>query len=139
MLKYELLVLLIMIWMHVFDDFVLQTFWLSNGKQKDWWIKVCEESDYPFPFYKWDYKASLIIHSVSWCISVMVAPLIYFPLIHKIDMIWFLFIFAINVTIHYLVDNAKANLKIFSLVVDQIIHLIQILFTWLAFILIYAR
>ena len=138
MLKYELLVLLIMVWMHIFDDFVLQTFWLSNGKQKDWWKKICKESDIPYGFYKYDYKAALIIHSVSWSISIMIAPLIYFPLVNRIDMLLFLLLLGINITIHYLMDNAKANLYKFSLIVDQIVHLIQILYTWLTFILIYT-
>ena len=39
-------------------------------------------------------------------------------------------IFCINLIIHAIVDNAKANEKQINLIKDQLIHISQIIITW---------
>ena len=49
--------------------------------------------------------------------------------------ILFVVFFIVNWIMHYYIDDAKANLKIINLVIDQLIHVIQIIFTWLLYII----
>ena len=43
---------------------------------------------------------------------------------------------ALNIVVHSLTDNSKANYRNISLVQDQIIHLTQIAFTYAALVLV---
>ena len=40
-------------------------------------------------------------------------------------------IFVLNATAHYIIDDLKANQKKISLWTDQIVHMCQIVVTWL--------
>ena len=44
--------------------------------------------------------------------------------------IWKPVLLIVNLMIHMFVDNLKANEKKINLIQDQIIHVIQIIFTW---------
>lgn len=120
------LLLVCMLFCHVFDDYVLQGC-LANLKQKSWW-----EKNAPDIKYKHDYIAALICHAFSWSFMIILPLIIY----TKGDLGWFWFNLPINWTIHALVDNWKANLRKINLIQDQSIHLAQIILTWLTFILI---
>ena len=120
------LLLIAMMFTHILDDYVLQG-WLASAKQKSWW-----EKNAPDKLYKHDYIAALICHAFSWSVMILVPLIIY----SRGDLGWFWFSLPINWTIHALVDNWKANIKKINLITDQLIHLGQILITWLVFILI---
>ncbi len=125
-LNIAILLLVACLFMHVFDDYVLQGC-LANLKQKSWW-----EKNAPADLYRKDYIAALICHAFSWSVMITLPLIIYM----KGDLGWFWFSLPINWTIHALVDNWKANIKKINLIQDQSIHLGQIILTWGVFILI---
>ena len=122
----SILILLCMFFMHIVDDYYLQGI-LASMKQKSWWEKNAPDS-----LYKNDYKMALIEHAFSWTFMMMLPAIVYTVIIGTMLPIWFIAsIFILNVIIHALVDNAKANDKTINLIQDQSIHFIQIICTWL--------
>lgn len=113
------------------DDYYLQG-WLASAKQKSYW-----EQNAPDELYKHDYIMALFMHSFSWAFMIMVVPSAYTLItttnINNASLLITLF-FLINLCIHMVVDNAKANVKKINLVQDQLYHLAQILITWVAFV-----
>lgn len=126
---YEKLILIGMIFLHIVDDFYLQGI-LARYKQREWWV-----NNYPDKLYRNDYIISLFIHSFSWSVSIMVLPELY-KIFYIKDMnynIEIVCIFILNIIVHATVDNIKANYKVINLVQDQLIHLSQIILTWLIY------
>ena len=119
-------VFILMLLMHILDDFVLQPICLSKLKQKDWWIKQCKENNLDFDKYKTDYITALVMHSLSWSIMIHLPIMFIYGIENSV---LFLSIF-INMLIHLIVDNYKANLKKINLDTDQTIHLFQIIITF---------
>lgn len=123
------LVLLPMIFMHIVDDYYLQG-WLASAKQKSWW-----EKNAPDKLYKNDYIMALFMHSFSWTYLIMI-PIIIYSLASGIGLKeWLINPYLANIGIHAIVDDAKANKKQINLIQDQITHLIQIIVTWIAFMI----
>ena len=120
-----------MIFLHIVDDYYLQG-WLASAKQKSYW-----EQNAPDELYKHDYIMALFMHSFSWAFMIMVVPSVYTLInttnTNNASLVIALF-FLINLCIHMVVDNSKANLKKINLVQDQLNHLAQILITWVAFV-----
>lgn len=131
-------IFILMLLCHVIDDFVLQPICLSKLKQKDWWFDNVYKDDngnYDYKLndkYKNDYKIALLIHSISWSAMILL-PVIFFA---EISGAWIWWIFSINVIIHYIVDDLKSNEKKINLVQDQLIHLTQIILTFLIIVII---
>jgi hypothetical protein len=110
-----------MIFCHIVDDYYLQGI-LASMKQKAWWEKQERYCDK----YKHDYIVALFMHSFSWAFMIML-PLLW---AFSFKFHWLVsIIFGVNVLIHALVDNLKANKKKINLIQDQAIHLIQIIAT----------
>ena len=122
------LILVSMIFCHIIDDYVLQAPCLCNLKQKSWWQKNAPNLN-----YRYDYLVGLLMHSISWSFMIML-PIIIFL---KGELNWLWFLFPFNTIIHMRVDDLKANKGRLNLVEDQAIHLIQIGFTWLLYMLNY--
>ena len=120
-----ILVLVLMILGHLIADYVLQG-WLGNAKQKSWWEKVA-----PSPLYKYDYVIALICHCAMWTI-ITLAPILYFS---YENLNWFWLMIPANILFHYVVDDLKANKQKINLITDQALHLIQIILTWLLWVL----
>ena len=110
-----------MILAHIVDDFYLQGN-LAKMKQKVWWEKLFEYKS----LYKNDYKMALLIHSMSWSIMILMPVM----LLYNPQGIILFAIFVINTLIHYWIDNEKANKLRINLMVDQTMHLLQIIITW---------
>ena len=125
----KVFILISMIFCHIVDDYYSQGI-LASMKQKDWW-----KNNSPDKLYKYDYLMALFMHSFSWAFMIMIVPTIYslFVLMHNRH-IHILILFVINVMIHAIVDDLKANRKKINLIQDQTIHLLQIIFTWLIII-----
>ena len=124
-----LILIPIMIFCHVVDDYYLQG-WLASAKQKKWW-----EENAPDNLYKNDYKVALLVHSFSWAFSINLPVLVYalfFQLLPTIILPYFILLVA-NMIIHYIVDNLKANKLKINLIADQSIHFIQILISWVVY------
>ena len=48
------------------------------------------------------------------------------------DYFKYFLVMGLNIVIHSIIDNTKANLKRMSLTQDQLCHIVQIFCTWLA-------
>ena len=121
-----LFVLLLMMFCHIVDDYYLQGK-LALFKQKSWW-----EEKAPDQLYKYDYIVALIMHSFSWAFMIMLPVLIAFSLNPPL---WFWFDLLFNVCLHAMIDNLKCNELKINLIQDQLIHLAQILTTWIMYVL----
>lgn len=122
-------IFLLMIFCHIIADFNLQG-WLASAKQKKFWVENA-----PDKLYKNDYICALLVHSFSWTFMVML-PIAYAKgFVINFDFVYFV---IWNIMFHALVDDGKANQKKFSLVEDQVLHLVQIIVTFL-FLIIYQK
>ena len=117
----EVLLLTSMGFCHIVDDYYLQG-WLASAKQKQWW-----ENNAPDQLYGKDYLMALFMHSFSWSFMITL-PLTVYSMITGGT--WHLCLFICNILIHFITDNAKANLKKINLIQDQLIHMMQIFVTW---------
>ena len=123
----KIFILLVMIFLHIIDDYKLQIgSTLNYLKQKEWWKGQKGYKD----LYKYDYIPALITHSFSWSFMIMlpIALSLHF------DIGWWTIAYIVNMIVHAFVDNLKANELKINLVIDQSIHLVQIIVTWLIFI-----
>ena len=114
-------VFLIMILLHIIDDFVLQPICLSKLKQKSFWETYVKDDEK----YKFDYKVALVIHALSWAI------MIHLPLmVIGVGEYSILLSVILNTIMHAWIDDEKANKLNITLFEDQIMHLIQVGCTW---------
>lgn len=120
-------ILLAMIFLHIIDDYKIQGI-LASMKQKKWWE---EQKEYK-SMYRYDYIPALIEHSFSWTFMIMLPIAVML----RFNIGWWLVAYIVNAAIHAFVDNLKANKFKINLVADQTIHIIQIVVTWLIFIMI---
>lgn len=121
----NIFILICMLFMHIVDDYYLQGI-LASMKQKAWWKKQESYKD----LYKYDYIVALIMHSFSWAFMVMMP--IAFVMSFTIT-IWFAIALLVNIIVHCVVDNLKANKMKINLVADQSIHVGQIIATFVVF------
>ena len=116
--------LFIGLWMmfnHVLDDYALQGI-LAQMKQRTWW-----EENAPDAMYENDFVAALAAHAFSWTFMIML-PITY---VAELNIgLPFILAFCVNMFIHAIVDDMKANKKRINLVTDQAIHIAQIFVTW---------
>lgn len=115
------LLLVLMIFCHILDDYVLQSASLASLKQRKWW-----EENAPAEKYCYDYLVALLAHGFSWSIMISIPVFIYLK--GQLDWVWFVVFF--NALIHSYIDTLKANKFKLNLIEDQILHLIQILIIW---------
>lgn len=113
-------IFILMVFCHIVDDYYLQG-WLASAKQKEYW-----EKNAPQDLYKRDYIWALLMHSFSWAFMIML-PIAYIRSFN-IDIL-FMVIFSINVFIHAVTDDLKANKKRINLWTDQLVHMSQIVLT----------
>ena len=120
----SIFLLLLMIFCHIVDDYYLQG-WLASAKQKKWW-----EDNAPQKLYKYDYLWALLMHSFSWSFMIMI-PIFFLNNFIVTEQLFAAF--AFNIMIHGFTDNLKANEYKINLWMDQLIHMCQIVGTWLLF------
>lgn len=120
-MKYSLL-LIAMLFMHIVDDFYLQGI-LAKMKQKSWWQENASDEE-----YKYDYIPALVAHAFSWAFMITLPILIQ---THWRPHWSIILMLGINVVIHAIVDDAKANKHRINLIADQSIHITQVWATWL--------
>ena len=121
----KLFILFVMIFAHIVDDYYLQGI-LASLKQKTWW----ENQKSYKPMYKYDYIVALIMHAFSWSFMVSL-PILYLGFTK-----WIAVAIILNTIIHGIVDDLKANKHKINLIVDQSIHIVQIIITWILFVVI---
>ena len=94
----KILILLIMLFLHIVDDYYLQG----------------------------------IEHGFSWTFMVMLPFTFMMLYYNNYSMITtYIVMFIGNWVIHSLVDHLKANVKVCSLIVDQLIHVAQVISIWI--------
>ena len=127
----EIILLLGMLFCHIVDDYYLQG-WLASAKQRVWW-----EKNSPSPLYKNDYLMALVEHAFSWTCMIHL-PIVVLMVLSGVyaNIYLFILLFAINWTVHIITDNAKANQLRINLIQDQLIHISQIVITWIIYILV---
>lgn len=121
----KLFILFVMIFAHIVDDYYLQGI-LASLKQKSWW----ENQKSYKPLYKYDYIVALIMHAFSWSFMISL-PILYLGFTK-----WIVVEIILNTIIHGIVDDLKANKGKINLIVDQSIHIVQILITWILLVVI---
>lgn len=117
----KVFILFAMVFCHLFADYNLQGI-LASMKQKSWW-----QENAPDEFYKNDYIIALIEHAFMWTFVTML-PIFWCDNWHLIAISAFCLI--ANTAIHSWIDNEKANKHSINLVTDQLLHLLQIVVTW---------
>lgn len=124
------MIFLAMVFCHIADDFYLQGP-LAKFKQKTWW-----EKHYPDENYKGDYRIALILHAFSWTFMIHL-PLMSGWLLRSIYPGATLFFgeFLFNMIIHAITDHQKANKLKINLTQDQLIHMVQIIGTFLLYMI----
>lgn len=127
-MDYKVLLLIGMLFFHIIDDYYLQGF-LASAKQKVWW-----EKNYPNKLYKYDYIMALIEHAFSWTVMIHI-PIIVYATVCGLEVPNLMFIgwFINNMMVHAFTDNAKANFLNINLIQDQLIHIVQIVWTWILY------
>ena len=112
---------LAMFFCHVIDDYKLQAGVLNNLKCKSWW-----EENAPDKKYRNDYLMGLIMHGMSWSFMIMLPVAIFYRFNVPTP---FVFAWAINASVHSIIDDLKANRGKLNLIQDQLLHVIQIAIT----------
>lgn len=107
---------------HIIDDYYLQGK-LALFKQKSWW-----EEKAPDQLYKYDYIVGLIMHSFSWTFMIMLPIAVSQEF--QIGAV-FMITFIINTVVHAIVDDLKANKRKINLITDQLVHVGQIVITFI--------
>ena len=113
------LTFMLMLLAHLVADYSLQG-WLADGKQKRWWQK-CFGGATP-PKYSHDYLTALVCHALYWSLMVC-APLWWSSLLAPAV--------ALNTAFHAWVDDLKANRLKINLTQDQLLHVLQIVVTFI--------
>lgn len=122
-----ILLLFMMLFCHIVDDFYLQGV-LAQFKQRSWWRQNCNDR-----LYRNDYKMALFIHGFSWTFMVLLPILIYMiagGLVDDLRVRNYIICFVAACFCHIIIDNAKANDKIIGLVTDQLLHITQVIVLW---------
>ena len=122
-----LFTLLVMIFLHLFADFILQTPFISKFKQKKSWEEYNKDGKYTY-----DYINILIDHCFIWSFVT------FFPILFLFNsIIGYTIIVFINMIIHAYIDDLKANKLKINLITDQLLHLGQIVLTLMICIFIF--
>lgn len=134
-MQYALL-LPIMIFLHIIDDFVIQNV-LAKMKQKSWWEDQTKHMDSKHRnLYKWDWTIALIAHAFEWSFMIMLPIMAYsWDGMDEYHTLLFMVYLVGNTIIHADIDHFKANLLVINLVTDQSCHILQIVLTWLMWLL----
>ena len=115
--------LLAMLFMHIVDDYYLQGI-LAKMKQKSWWKEQVPDLDKTR--YRHDYLVALVEHAFSWSCCVLALPALVWHVPGRL----LLPLVAVNTYMHAIVDDGKANARVFSLLEDQLMHVVQVLMSW---------
>ena len=121
-MKY-IMIFIIMVFLHIVDDYYLQGI-LASMKQKNWWEN---QPNYSYK-YKNDYIVALIAHAFSWSFIIML-PLLF---VYGVSTLY-VGLLMMNMTIHAIIDDLKCNEFLINLVQDQTAHILQIIGTLFVF------
>jgi hypothetical protein len=109
---------LIMVVLHVIADYICQTDVMAKYKQKKSWDGLAKQ-------YEYDYIVFLCVHSILWS-AIVFLPLLFYT---NYNTVIYYDIVMINTIIHMIIDDLKCNKLKINLIVDQVLHLIQMQLT----------
>lgn len=143
--------LLMMVLMHIIEDFHLQGK-MGDMKQKMWWMAKLWESTQDLTSmedrmdlyrrtiekYGRDYIPVLLLHGFEWSmfihIPILAARVIADGWIFSDEfVVLFTASVLVNAAVHVIVDHLKANRLVINLIVDQTAHILQIIVTFAMF------
>ena len=119
----NLFILISMFFMHIVDDYYLQGV-LAKLKQKASWPADVS-------LYAHDYMAALVAHGMSWAFCVMLP--ISASQNFNVKPTFFLF-WVVMGLLHACIDDQKANQHTINLIQDQLLHVLQIVIIFTAYI-----
>lgn len=127
------MILMFMLFMHVIDDFHLQGC-LATLKQKKYWFEECEKlaksggtgMAHWVGLFGYDWIPSLLMHAFQWSFMVML-PI--FVVKKEMSMAYIIALIA-NTIVHAIVDHFKCNRLQINLIIDQFLHIVQIVITY---------
>lgn len=125
----NLMVLPLMVFLHVVDDYYLQGC-LAKFKQKSYW-----EENAPDKIYRYDYIMALAMHAFSWTFMIQLPVMVMIFIGLRSNIKDYCVLFIMNWITHAMVDHLKANRKCINLIQDQLIHLVQIIYTWVCLVI----
>lgn len=121
-------ILLSIIFCHVIADFHIQNSFMAKFKQKEEWRGYGKE-------YADDWIAVLAVHAFSWSFFTFL-PLLYYVYTKDITFSIWAIVVGVNAVIHFIVDDQKCNRFKIDLIQDQGLHIIQIVLTVIAILVI---
>ena len=124
----KLLILFSMLFCHIVDDYYLQGI-LANLKQRQWWIENA-----PQKMYEKDYLVALFMHGFSWSFMVHLPLTVYSVITGKEPYLIIGISCLCHAIIHCVIDNLKANHKLYNLMQDQLLHIIQIVIIFISIV-----
>lgn len=127
-----LMIIFSMLFLHIIADFCVQNEFMAKFKQKKEWDryfhddKMSDNLVCPRKYNK-DYIPVLFVHAFSWAF-ITYLPLLYYVFYSKILMpeTWCVFV-LIQTFVHMYIDDKKCNKFEINLIVDQLLHFLQIL------------
>lgn len=129
----NILILFIIVYLHIYDDFHMQGI-LANMKQKNWWEQqyspILLKKEKQRELYGKDYLCALVIHAFSWAFITHI-PYMIMCIVNPALVPLYVLTLVVNMVIHAVVDDLKANKEKINLWTDQSIHICQIIITWL--------
>lgn len=147
----SIILLVLMLLMHVLEDFHIQGR-MADMKQQRWWSDriykdVVEHNPTVVPEgqermyydamrrYGNDYLIVLVLHAFEWAVFIhlpIILACFSTNLVFSEDF-WLIITISImlNTLIHTVVDDAKANRGSINLIVDQLIHITQVIATFI--------
>ena len=117
-------ILFSMIFCHIIADFHIQNSFMAEFKQKKAWRGFGKER------YSRDWIPVLVIHAFSWSFFTFL-PLLYYVYTKDITFNTLTDIILLNAIVHFIVDDQKCNRFTINLIVDQEIHILQIVLTFI--------
>jgi len=118
----------LMLLLHFIADYTLQGC-LADLKQRKWWRDKIK-SDEVWDKYKDDYKIALLSHGMYWSLIVCLPLLMAGGWVYSVNA-------AVHGLVHTGIDDMKANRLSINLKEDQLLHVVQLVLIWTAW-LIYA-
>lgn len=125
----DIVIFLGMIFAHIFADFIFQNNFMATYKQKKNWESYVYDKG--GKKYKYDYIVVLFVHSFSW------AFITYLPLLYYECYIYYALLVILQTPIHAYIDHMKCNLLKINLVIDQALHLVQIVLPFILYKIIF--
>lgn len=123
------ILLLLIIFLHVFADFNMQGI-MAQMKSKDYWKKYDKK-------YQFDYVMPLIGHSFQWSFMVNL-PMTIAAIYTEADCLEMFVCMSIvfNTILHTIIDTWKANDHKTTLIKDQFYHTLQLILLWAVYCII---